>query len=89
MDGWMEALANKVHKQGEHIPQHCYINLYRRASCWLVELHVRASTDSVDHVHVWAQANQPSNLLLLREVTLAVCRNLTTYTMYYTLNFHC
>ena len=24
-DGWMEALANKVHKQGEHIPQHYYI----------------------------------------------------------------
>ena len=22
----MEALADKVHKQGEHIPQHCYIS---------------------------------------------------------------
>ena len=22
MGGWMEALADKVHKQGEHIPQH-------------------------------------------------------------------
>ena len=21
MDGWMEALADKVHRQGEHIPQ--------------------------------------------------------------------
>ena len=21
----MEALADKVHKQGEHIPQHCYV----------------------------------------------------------------
>ena len=29
MDGWMDALdalADKVHKQGEHIPQHCYIS---------------------------------------------------------------
>ena len=26
MDGWMEALTDKVHKQGEHIPQHCYIS---------------------------------------------------------------
>ena len=27
MGGWIEALANKVHKQGEHIPQHyCYIS---------------------------------------------------------------
>ena len=26
MGGWMEALADKVHKQGEHIPQHCYIS---------------------------------------------------------------
>ena len=25
MGGWMEALADKVHKQGEHISQHCYI----------------------------------------------------------------
>ena len=24
MGGWMEALTDKVHKQGEHIPQHCY-----------------------------------------------------------------
>ena len=26
MCGWMEALADKVHKQGERIPQHCYIS---------------------------------------------------------------
>ena len=26
MDGWMEALADKVHKQGKHILQHCYIS---------------------------------------------------------------
>ena len=26
MGGWMEALADKGHKQGEHIPQHCYIS---------------------------------------------------------------
>ena len=26
MGGWMEALADKVHKQEEHIPQHCYIS---------------------------------------------------------------
>ena len=26
MGGWMEALAYKVHKQGEHIPQHCNIS---------------------------------------------------------------
>ena len=26
MGGWMEALADKVNKQGEHIPQHCYIS---------------------------------------------------------------
>ena len=26
MGGWMDALADKVHKQGEHIPQHCYIS---------------------------------------------------------------
>ena len=26
MGGWMEALADKVHKQVEHIPQHCYIS---------------------------------------------------------------
>ena len=25
-DGWMEALADKVHKQREHIPQHFYIS---------------------------------------------------------------
>ena len=26
-DGWMnEAWADKVHKQGEHIPKHCYIS---------------------------------------------------------------
>ena len=26
-DGWMDgALADKVHKQGEHIPQYCYIS---------------------------------------------------------------
>ena len=26
-DGWMEALAtDKVRKQGEHIPPHCYIS---------------------------------------------------------------
>ena len=24
--GWMEALADRVHKQGEHIPQHYYIS---------------------------------------------------------------
>ena len=28
MGGWMEALADKVHKQGEHILQHCYIYPY-------------------------------------------------------------
>ena len=22
----MEALADKVHRQGEHVPQHCYIS---------------------------------------------------------------
>ena len=22
----MDALADKIHKQGEHIPQHCYIS---------------------------------------------------------------
>ena len=28
MDGWMEVLADQVHKQEEHvhIPQHCYIH---------------------------------------------------------------
>ena len=26
MGGWMDALADKVHKQGEHISQHCYIS---------------------------------------------------------------
>ena len=26
MGGWMEAQADKVHKQGKHIPQHCYIS---------------------------------------------------------------
>ena len=26
MGGWMEALADKGHKQGEQIPQHCYIS---------------------------------------------------------------
>ena len=26
MSEWMEALADKVHKQGEHILQHCYIS---------------------------------------------------------------
>ena len=25
-DGWMEALADKVYKQEEHILQHCYIS---------------------------------------------------------------
>ena len=25
-DDWMEALADKAHKQGEHTPQHCYIS---------------------------------------------------------------
>ena len=24
--GWMEALVDRVHKQGEHIPQHRYIS---------------------------------------------------------------
>ena len=26
MGGWMEVVADKVHKQGEHIPQQCYIS---------------------------------------------------------------
>ena len=26
VDGWMEALAENVHRQEEHIPQHCYIS---------------------------------------------------------------
>ena len=26
MGGWMEALADEVNKQGEHIPQHYYIS---------------------------------------------------------------
>ena len=29
MGGWMDALdalADKLHKQGDHIPQHCYIS---------------------------------------------------------------
>ena len=26
MGGWTEALADKGHKQGERIPQHCYIS---------------------------------------------------------------
>ena len=25
MGGWLEALADRVHEQGEHIPQPCYI----------------------------------------------------------------
>ena len=26
-DGWMEALVNKVHKQGEYIPQHFHTTI--------------------------------------------------------------
>ena len=24
MAGWRHALADEIHRQGEHIPQHCY-----------------------------------------------------------------
>ena len=27
-DGWKEALADKVQRQGERIPQHCYISYH-------------------------------------------------------------
>ena len=30
---WMEVLADKVHKQGEHIPQHCYYISHNHAYC--------------------------------------------------------
>ena len=39
--GWMETLADKVHKQGEHIPQHCYISHnhpYISSSAFLLEI---------------------------------------------------
>ena len=31
-DGWMEALADKAHKQGEHIPQHSHNHPYISSS---------------------------------------------------------
>ena len=33
MVGWMEALADKVHEQEEHIPQHCYISHNHIQAC--------------------------------------------------------
>ena len=32
MGGWMDVLADKVHKQGEHIPQHCHNHPYISSS---------------------------------------------------------
>ena len=35
---WMEALADKVHKQGELIPQHCYLS-HLHSSMWHASWH--------------------------------------------------
>ena len=48
MGGWMAALADKVHKQGEHIPQHCYISHNHILTQWSRnDIHIGGAKRSV------------------------------------------